>query len=38
MLAGLRAAGVTLEVQRRTSRDAVLTVPWASVAPADLAH
>jgi hypothetical protein len=38
MLAGLRSAGVGLEVQRRTSRDAVLTVPWASVAPPDLAH
>lgn len=38
MLAGLRAAGIALEVQRRASRDAVLTVPWASVAPSELAH
>ena len=33
MLAGLRAAGFPIEVQRRNPRDAVLTVPWAVVAP-----
>ncbi len=34
MLADLRATGVPIEVQRRNPRDAVLTVPWAFVAPA----
>ncbi len=33
MLADLRAAGVDVEPQRRTARDAVLTVPWSTVAP-----
>ena len=33
MLAGLRAAGFPIEAQRRNPRDAVLTVPWAVVAP-----
>lgn len=33
MRAGLLAAGVPLEPQRRSPRDAVLTVPWSSVAP-----
>ncbi len=33
MLAELRAAGFPIEAQRRNPRDAVLTVPWASVAP-----
>lgn len=33
MLAALRAAGVPVERQRRSVRDAVLTVPWATVAP-----
>ncbi len=34
MLADLRAAGFPIEAQRRNPRDAVLTVPWAAVAPA----
>lgn len=33
MLAGLRAEGVEVQQSRRSTRDAVLTVPWASVAP-----
>jgi len=33
MLAALRAQGVPVEPQRRSPRDAVLTVPWATVAP-----
>ncbi|MGY4711940.1 class I SAM-dependent methyltransferase [Mycolicibacterium sp. CBM1] len=33
MLTELRAAGVPLAPQRRTARDAVLTVPWSAVAP-----
>ena len=33
MLADLRASGVEFEPQRRTARDAVLTVPWSTVAP-----
>lgn len=33
MLAQLGAAGVPVESQRRNPRDAVLTVPWAFVAP-----
>ena len=33
MLAELQAAGVPLEAQRRAVRDAVLTVPWSTVAP-----
>jgi hypothetical protein len=33
MLSALRAAGVPVEAQRRNLRDAVLTVPWATVAP-----
>jgi hypothetical protein len=33
MLADLRAAGLDIEAQRRSVRDAVLTVPWATVAP-----
>jgi len=33
MLAELRAADVPIEAQRRTARDAVLTVPWSTVAP-----
>lgn len=33
MLAGLRDAGLDIEPQRRSVRDAVLTVPWAAVAP-----
>ncbi len=33
MLAGLRSAGVPIEAQRRNPRDAVLTVPWSTVAP-----
>lgn len=33
MLAGLRDRGIELEVPRRRSRDAVLTVPWRTVAP-----
>ncbi len=32
-LEALHAAGVPIEPQRRNSRDAVLTVPWATVAP-----
>ena len=33
MLSALAAAGVAVQPQRRTGRDAVLTVPWESVAP-----
>jgi len=33
MLAELRAAGVPVQPQRRSGRDAVLTVPWPVVAP-----
>lgn len=33
MLAGLHDAGLDIEPQRRSVRDAVLTVPWAAVAP-----
>jgi hypothetical protein len=33
MLTELRAAGVAIEAQRRNARDAVLTVPWSTVAP-----
>jgi hypothetical protein len=33
MLAALCAQGVPVEPQRRSARDAVLTVPWATVAP-----
>lgn len=33
MLADLRESGFPIEVQRRNPRDAVLTVPWAAVAP-----
>jgi hypothetical protein len=33
MRADLQAAGFPIEPQRRNSRDAVLTVPWESVAP-----
>jgi len=33
MLAELRAAGVPVAQQRRSPRDAVLTVPWEAVAP-----
>ena len=33
MLAALSDAGVAVEPQRRSLRDAVLTVPWAAVAP-----
>jgi len=33
MLATLSATGVPVEPQRRSVRDAVLTVPWAAVAP-----
>lgn len=33
MLAALDAEGVPVEPQRRSVRDAVLTVPWAAVAP-----
>lgn len=33
MLATLDSAGVTLQTPRRSRRDAVLTVPWGSVAP-----
>ncbi len=33
MLAGLHAEGVPITPQRRSLRDAVLTMPWASVAP-----
>ncbi|AQT78566.1 SAM-dependent methyltransferase [Mycolicibacterium litorale] len=33
MLAELRAAGIPLATTRRNERDAILTVPWAAVAP-----
>ena len=33
MLSALRDAGVPVEPQRRSIRDAVLTVPWTAVAP-----
>ncbi|WP_328350876.1 class I SAM-dependent methyltransferase [Mycobacterium sp. NBC_00419] len=33
MIAEMRSAGIALEPQRRSVRDAVLTVPWSSVAP-----
>jgi len=33
MLVALSAHGVPVEPQRRSARDAVLTVPWATVAP-----
>lgn len=33
MLAGLTSGGVPIEPQRRTIRDAVLTVPWSAVCP-----
>ncbi|BBY59145.1 hypothetical protein MSAR_22810 [Mycolicibacterium sarraceniae] len=33
MLTELHAAGVPIETQRRNARDAVLTVPWSTVAP-----
>lgn len=33
MLAELRTAGIPIEAQRRNARDAVLTVPWSTVAP-----
>jgi len=33
MLGALRAGGVAVETQRRHLRDAVLTVPWKTVAP-----
>ena len=33
MLTALHTAGVPVESQRRSLRDAVLTVPWATVAP-----
>nr|WP_163807883.1 class I SAM-dependent methyltransferase [Mycolicibacterium anyangense] len=33
MITELRNAGVEMEPQRRNARDAVLTVPWSSVAP-----
>lgn len=33
MLAALRSGGVAVQPQRRSLRDAVLTVPWAAVAP-----
>lgn len=33
MLTELRASGVPIEPQRRNARDAVLTVPWSTVAP-----
>ena len=33
MLAALRADGEPIAAQRRTLRDAVLTVPWATIAP-----
>lgn len=33
MLAALTADGMSIEAQRRSPRDAVLTVPWAAVAP-----
>lgn len=34
MLTELRTAGLPLDAQRRNARDAVLTVPWSTVAPA----
>ncbi|MET0702087.1 MAG: class I SAM-dependent methyltransferase [Mycobacterium sp.] len=34
MLTALRDAGFAVEVERRRVRDAVLTVPWSTVAPA----
>ncbi|MCX2933261.1 class I SAM-dependent methyltransferase [Mycobacterium sp. CVI_P3] len=34
MLAELRGAGIPIEAHRRNARDAVFTVPWATVAPA----
>lgn len=37
MLTELRAAGVPIEAQRRHVRDAVLTVPWSTVAPSSTA-
>jgi hypothetical protein len=33
MLATLGDIGVPVEAQRRSLRDAVLTVPWSTVAP-----
>jgi len=33
MLSDLRAGGLAIEPQRRRTRDAVLTVPWSTVAP-----
>jgi hypothetical protein len=33
MLTALRAAGFAVELERRRIRDAVLTVPWSTVAP-----
>lgn len=33
MLAELRTAGIPIDAQRRNARDAVLTVPWSTVAP-----
>jgi hypothetical protein len=33
MLTELRATGIPIDAQRRNARDAVLTVPWAAVAP-----
>ncbi len=33
MLTGLRESGIAVETPRRTLRDAVLTVPWTTVAP-----
>ena len=33
MLSDLRGAGAPIEAQRRSARDAVLTVPWSAVAP-----
>ncbi len=33
MLNDLRSAGLPIQAQRRNARDAVLTVPWAAVAP-----
>ena len=36
MLTGLRAAGFPVEHQRGNPRDAILTVPWATVAPSGL--
>jgi hypothetical protein len=37
MREALSASGVEMEPQRRSARDAVLTVPWASVAPGESA-